>query len=98
MAASLPDDAERVIVLDHIYGACDVAAAMTSPEFGALEDFAAAIRDEVGGNPRILTALAALDASRKARQRLDWWHKQTPQALEKAHQAFRERASSCATW
>jgi hypothetical protein len=70
LAARLPDDAERVIVLDHIYGACDVAAAMTSPEFGALEDFAAAIRDEVGGNPRILTALAALDASRKARQRL----------------------------
>ena len=96
LAARLPDDAERVIVLDHIYGACDVAAAMTSPELDALQDFAAAIRDEVGGNPRILAGLAALDASRKARQRLlrEMLSKRSPpQAPESAPTGLTDRPS-----
>jgi hypothetical protein len=96
LAARLPDDAERVLVIDHVYGACDVAAAMRSPELGALQDLGATIRDEIGGNPRILTALAAIDASRKARQRLlrEMLSKQpASQASESPPTALTDRSS-----
>jgi hypothetical protein len=96
LAAKLPDDAERVLVIDHVYGACDVAAAMRSSELGALQDLGATIRDEIGGNPRILTALAAIDASRKARQRLLREMLSTPsapQASESPPTALTDRPS-----
>ncbi len=48
-----------------------------------------------GGEPESIDLTAEV---RKARQRLDWWHLQTSAVLEKAHQAFRERTGSCATW
>ena len=48
-----------------------------------------------GGEPESIDLTAEV---RKARQRLDWWQAQSPAAREKAHQAFRERTGSCATW
>jgi hypothetical protein len=48
-----------------------------------------------GGEPESIDLTAEV---RKARQRLDWWHMQSPAALDKALMAFRERTSSCATW
>jgi 2-keto-3-deoxy-L-rhamnonate aldolase RhmA len=48
-----------------------------------------------GGDPAAVDLTAEV---RKARQRLDWWRKQSPAALVKAHQQFRERTSACATW
>jgi hypothetical protein len=48
-----------------------------------------------GGEPESVDLTAEV---RKARQRLDWWHMQSPAALDKALMAFRERTSSCATW
>ncbi len=69
LAENAATDHERLIILEYLYLFRDVSALLSSSFTKQIDRIALDVRDEIGGDERILVTLRALDSIGKARQR-----------------------------